>query len=116
MSIISPWVFYLIGISSNINTFCLFAFPVLLIVFIISPVMVSESEDTDIAYIFKGKVSKIFLTLLLATGVGTIFIPSKHVCYEMLVASYITYENVDTASDIIKESVDYIFERTEGTR
>ena len=39
------------------------------------------------------------------------FIPSKETCYKMMVASQITDNNIQTAEDTIKKSVDYIFEK-----
>ena len=39
------------------------------------------------------------------------FIPSKETCYKMLIASQITDTNIQKAEDIIKKSVDYIFEK-----
>lgn len=33
--------------------------------------------------------------------------------YQMLVANYVTDKNIETATDVIKDSVDYIFEKIE---
>jgi len=35
--------------------------------------------------------------------------------YKMLVAQYVTYKNVDKATESIKEGVDYIFNKLEKT-
>lgn len=37
--------------------------------------------------------------------------PSEETMYKMLVAQYVTYENVDKATESIKEGVDYIFKK-----
>ena len=38
-------------------------------------------------------------------------LPSKKTCYQMMIASQVTEENVKKAEDVIKDSVDYIFEK-----
>ncbi len=40
-----------------------------------------------------------------------IFIPSQETMYKMLVTNYVTYENAEIATDAIKDSVDYIFDK-----
>lgn len=41
-------------------------------------------------------------------------IPSKDVMYKMLVSKYVTYENIDKATNTIKDGVNYIFEKLDG--
>ena len=41
----------------------------------------------------------------------SILLPSKETCYKMMVASQITDTNIQKAEDVIKDSVDYIFEK-----
>lgn len=38
-------------------------------------------------------------------------LPSKKTCYQMMIASQITDDNIQKAEDTIKKSVDYIFEK-----
>ena len=38
-------------------------------------------------------------------------LPSKKTCYQMMIASQITDNNIQKAEDVIKDSVDYIFEK-----
>lgn len=45
-----------------------------------------------------------------------IAIPSKETIYKMLVSKYVTYENIDKATDTIKDGVDYIFEKLDGNK
>ena len=78
MPIVSPWIFYLINLLSNIDTLC-----------------------SMLAFLS-------FLVLL-----GLIFIPTEETMYQMLVANYVTDKNIETATDVIKDSVDYIFEKIE---
>lgn len=39
------------------------------------------------------------------------FIPAKETCYQMMIASQVTDENIQSAEDVIKKFVDYIFEK-----
>lgn len=41
----------------------------------------------------------------------SIFVPSKEVLFQMLIAKNATYENLDKATTNITEVVDYIFEK-----
>ena len=41
----------------------------------------------------------------------TLFLPSKKTCYQMMVSSQVTKDNIKSAEDVIKDSVDYIFEK-----
>ena len=38
-------------------------------------------------------------------------IPTSNTCYQMIVASQITDTNIQKVEDVIKNSVDYIFEK-----
>ena len=51
----------------------------------------------------------IFFSILLLVAIP--LIPSKETCYKMIVASQITDTNIQKAEDVIKDSVDYIFEK-----
>ena len=51
---------------------------------------------------------------VVALFITNAFIPTKETAYTMLVASYVTEENVEKATDAIKSGVDYIFEKLDG--
>ena len=57
------------------------------------------------------KIEKICLIACIVTGTFNLIIPSQKTMYTMLVANFVTYENVETATESIKDSVDYIFEK-----
>lgn len=42
-----------------------------------------------------------------------ILVPSASTCYQMLIAHYVTYENVDYAGEQIKDITDYVFDKIE---
>lgn len=57
------------------------------------------------------KTNKRLLVVSLSMLIVITFIPSKETCYQMMVASQVTEENIKSAEDVIKNSVDYIFEK-----
>lgn len=111
MSIISPWLFYLIGILDNLNkvssTIFLFSFIGTALSFVIF-FIVKADKDFDFANYIKKFIFKPFLIIFIISSLFITFVPSKENCYQMLIAKTVTYENVDKAYNIIIDSVDYI--------
>lgn len=54
---------------------------------------------------------KKFLTVTVVASLLYGVIPTSNTCYQMMVASQITDTNIQKAEDVIKNSVDYIFEK-----
>lgn len=107
--IINPWIFYLIEISENIKICLGLVLVVLFFITLIRCTMSSDFEDDPI-YKKKNKRYIIATCIVLAT---TAIIPSKETMYTMLVSNYVTYDNIEKASNAIKDSVDYIFDKLE---
>lgn len=106
-TIISPWVFYLIDISEGLK----FLFIAIGIVSLAIGLFVCMTifDDPD----FKGWYSfsrKMIVAALITIFLG-IVLPSKEACYQMLLANYATYENVEAAGGQATEVIDYIFEK-----
>ena len=57
------------------------------------------------------RIRKIVILFSILLLVVIPFIPRKETCYKMIVASQITDTNIQKAEDVIKNSVDYIFEK-----
>ena len=57
------------------------------------------------------KTNKRLLVVSLSMLIVITFIPAKETCYQMMVASQVTDDNIQKAEDVIKDSVDYIFEK-----
>lgn len=107
--IISPWIFYLISVldklqmvaliflivSAAFGGICLFAY------------LDKVFEKEDIKFI-KG----IFITLFISLSI-VIAVPSKKTMCEMMVANYVTENNIEAAKEDVKELVDYIVEKFE---
>ena len=113
MPIVSPWIFYLINLLSNISDVCfmlaLVSFLALLGL-ILYGFLAELDSDSEIWRSFIKWRKRTAITLVISI-LGSTFIPTKELMYQMLVANYVTYENVETATDAIKDSVDYIFEK-----
>ena len=114
MSIISPWIFYAIDLLSKLFDVCeaiLIFVPIgfFLYWFIMSDFSYGEEHEN-----FNQKMKKLLKVVVVVTSialVGVVAIPSEETMYKMLVAKYVTYENIDKATESIKDGVDYIFEK-----
>ena len=105
--IISPWLFYLVDVMDNLKFECLFI-PMLFLLYMLS-IAYTKEEDIN-----EEKIVKIVKKLIICSAlVFTVesFLPSKKTCYQMMIASQVTEENIKKAEDTIKSSVDYIFEK-----
>lgn len=106
--IINPIIFYLIDVADTLR-----------IVFIWLAVgcgmgcLVSLGISTD-CYgdneVKALKICKKFLIGCIVCSILAIWLPSKETSYQMLVASYVTTDNIDIAINSIKSCVDYIVE------
>ena len=113
MPIINPWIFYLTELLSYIDSVLNALITIIVSALIISIVIYSFDfyyQDEDESKLVKKWLKKGIIGLIIVVLFAGI-IPSKKTIYQMLAANYVTYENVETASDIIKDSVDYIFEK-----
>lgn len=111
--IINPWLFYLVDVIGNFKQACF----VLLLIIVIgfgATVLIEVGEAKDELELDEVKVIKtlkrmVAVAVLLMTL--DMLLPSKKTCYQMMIASQITDNNIQKAEDTIKESVDYIFEK-----
>lgn len=122
MPIINPWTFYLIDILSNLKGVSRFATFITVFVLIFIAIITAYLKVQDFYYGSEnnieviGILTRFFKKLLIVACIAiSVFIvtPSEETMYKMLVAQYVTYENVDKATESIKEGVDYIFNKLE---
>lgn len=113
--IINPWIIYLACACDDVREIVVFLFFVGLIPCICISVVyfISYIDDelvslraTDSLAILK-KFATVTVVASLLYGV----IPTSNTCYQMMIASQITDTNIQKAEDVIKNSVDYIFEK-----
>jgi len=114
-SIISPWVFYWIGISDNVRTLLI----AVLIVLIIGEaiMLLCTMSDADL-FSFRdenvAKEVKICIKVAIATFVIAVLvcmIPSEDTCYKMLAAKMFTQDNINSATEYVTDVIDYAVDK-----
>ena len=108
--IINPWLFYLVDMIGSFQILSILIVLLIIISFAIEILKYDEAMDElDKVKVIKTLKKKVIVIALLITF--AIFLPSKDTCYKMMLASQITDTNIQKAEDVIKDSVDYIFEK-----
>jgi hypothetical protein len=106
--IINPIWFYLFNLTDNLRMilflFLLFGGAYSFITLISGAL--DGSFDHPLYRVGKKLVIPLIISIFLIT-----FIPSKDTLTKMLVASYVTQENINTATETSKDIVDYITEK-----
>lgn len=114
--IISPVLIYLIGISSNIQWLCnllagvAISFAVVAsTICLFNEVAVYGDDDNQYTVRLCLKIIKYSLIYAVILGVIASLIPSKEVATAMVVANYITPDNLQGTNDVIKSNLqDYV--------
>ena len=113
--IINPWFIYLAGACDEIRKIVGFLFWVGFIPCIcISAIYFLSYLDDEFVSLRTGDslvLLKKFVTVTVVASLLYGVIPTSNTCYQMMVASQITDNNIQKAEDVIKDSVDYIFEK-----
>ena len=103
--IINPLWFYLISVSSKLQIVCAVIASIALAIIFVIILTYPMLEDM-------GADLKKWRTRLVIIGIVCAFIsilvPSKETCYQMMVASLITKDNIEITAEAGKEAVDYI--------
>ena len=114
--IISPVLIYLIGISSNIQWLCnllaglaISLAVVASVIWLINEVEMYDDEDKQYTVRLCLKIIKYSLIYAVILAVIASLIPSKEVATAMVVANYITPDNLQGTNDVIKSNLqDYV--------
>lgn len=115
--IINPWLFYLVDVIGNFKTACLGLLLIIAIGFGATVLIEVGGEVGGTADELELDEVKVIKTLKRMVAVAVLLmtldmlLPSKKTCYQMMIASQVTEENIQKAEDTIKSSVDYIFEK-----
>ncbi len=104
--IINPWLFYIADIADKLFWILLFMIGVSSMVSLIFLINFADVKSDENLKNFK----RAFIVFLTAVTAFT-FIPKEDTIYKMMIASQVTEENIQKAEDVIKDSVDYIFEK-----
>lgn len=108
--IINPWLFYLVNFLVNLQDICVIVLIVCAVSFAFLTFADFANEDEDEVKANK-KTKKRLLTISVPLLIVITFIPTRETCYQMMIASQVTDDNIQSAEDVIKDSVDYIFEK-----
>lgn len=108
--IINPWLFYLVNFLVNLQGICVIVLIVCAVSFTFLTFADFANEDEDEVKANK-KTKKRLLTISVPLLIVITFIPTRETCYQMMIASQVTDDNIQSAEDVIKDSVDYIFEK-----
>ena len=111
MPVISPWIFYLIDIGSNIRFFSLITFITCFgILFLYYANEIIDRRGTEkISWNSNMNIATIFL---IASLILLIIIPDEDTCYKMLIAEQITYERLGEGANLIQEIYEDILDLT----
>lgn len=111
--IISPWLFYLVDVIDNFKSACNILILIIVIafgaIFLIEIGEAADELELDEVKVIKTLKRMVVVVVLLITF--NMLLPSKKTCYQMMIASQVTDNNIQKAEDVIKGSVDYIFEK-----
>lgn len=111
--IINPWLFYLVDVIGNFKSAC-FVLILLIVIGFGATVLIEIGETADELELDEAKVIKTLKKMAIVVVLLMTFnmlLPSKKTCYQMMIASQVTDNNIQKAEDVIKDSVDYIFEK-----
>ena len=109
-SIISPLVFYLIGVADTIQILALLSSVVFVV---ISGFLWYDWLQTSARYgeIRKHKFVVKMSIVATVSLVILVFTPSSDTCYKMLAANMFTEENVTTATEYVTDVIDYAVDK-----
>ena len=109
--IISPIWFYMMDISGKLNIITGIALSLCAAMVILFFIVCGELTEND----FK-KFSKYLIISLSVSGFLFTTIPSQDTMMKMLIAQNITYERVEGGKEMVKDTVDYIFEKIDENK
>ena len=120
--IINPLWIYLINVANNLQGLCL-----ALTIFSGAGLFVgcafyfmwrqdsyssTYEEDVKTDKVYQRILKRIAIILTISSLLVTL-VPSEKVMYTMLVANYVTEENIEITTDALTDMVDYIFEKVD---
>lgn len=115
--IISPWLIYLIQISNSIKGAALSICICAVVGIIVGLCMIAANSNygkSDAGYCAGKSVFKKSVWLSAITAVFAIFLPGTNTSVQMIVASYVTEDNLNAAVESVEEVADYIFDKING--
>lgn len=113
--VISPWVFYWIGIVDNIRTLLIIILTVLMIGgAIMFMFTMCDADDHNFKDKNVAEEVKLCIKIAIATFVVAVLvcvIPSEDTCYKMLAADMFTQDNINNATEYVTDVIDYAVDK-----
>lgn len=109
MPIINPMYLYLIEVLHNLDVLNQGVF--ILLTFVVGILCTGWFVDNEVRELYKlhkGKVVALFMAFVIS-GLIAVLVPTKDAMYKMLIASYVTTDNIQIVNDAIKTNLqDYL--------
>lgn len=114
-SIISPWVFYLIGMADTIQILALFASIIFVAIsgflwFDWLQALARYGEKDEDVLAGRKVVVKMSIVAIVSIAI-LIFTPSSNTCYKMLAADMFTQDNINNATEYVTDVIDYAVDK-----
>lgn len=109
MPIINPMYLYLIEVLHNLDVINNLVFITLAFITLVTGVMyIIDDYAREQLKPYKGKIIALFAAFLIS-GMIAVLVPTKDAMYKMLIASYVTTDNIQMVNDAIKTNLqDYL--------
>ena len=111
-SIISPWVFYWIGVLDTVKGVAL----IIAVITVIGVIVMGLWMGLDISFNngVKSDMAKLWIKLAIVSFVASMIcavLPSESTCYKMLAANMFTEKNVTAATEYVTDVIDYAVDK-----
>ena len=117
--IINPWIFYLMHLINGlhiVSIICTAIFAILLlgIVLLLFFLWIEDEGEDDSFFKHTKKSFKPILIFLIISLSVFIITPDKKTAYTMLIANYITENNIEAGKEEVKEIIDYVVDKLDN--
>lgn len=111
-SIISPWVFYWIGVLDTFKGVAL----IIAVITVIGVIVMGLWMGLDISFDngVDSDMAKLWIKLAIVSFVASMIcavLPSESTCYKMLAANMFTEKNVTAATEYVTDVIDYAVDK-----
>ena len=100
--IISPWIFYIINVVSGLQSVFVAGTTILIVILCWYFFKYTDEFEEDKVRVSAGKKMKKFAIALAILGTVSVFIPSEQTMYKMLIANYVTPNNIEYIHETVK--------------
>lgn len=111
-SIISPWMFYWIGVLDTFKGVAL----IIAVITVIGVIVMGLCMGLDISFDngVDSNMAKLWIKLAIVSFVASMIcavLPSESTCYKMLAANMFTEKNVTAATEYVTDVIDYAVDK-----